>query len=186
MENVKKYVFCLFIAYSVIIVFLLYNNEKNIITSFNFIDSEENISKINKLEKQYNKLIKNECTDSIKELIDGYRKTSYKNKIDIGELRNVYFYYVPFSVQYQHAKDNCNLSKTDEDEIGLKFSIVIKNINEIENYLNYTHEVRMEDVSLSIYNYDFLSIKYHAIKKLQLEIIEELIEVSEKGSDTDE
>ena len=180
-EKIKDFLLHFLIIY---VVFIVVGGVIQLITypeEIKLNDSEENKEKYTELKREAELILDdNECHNTIKEMINNYEKTSFNGKINI----NKYFYdenFVPYVGFALSLKDNCNnyQAKINEENINGK---IVANALIFERIFNgskiFSYEISIKDIfAREIYGTGIEAAEYDMERKLELEIIKELLEI---------
>ena len=178
-ENIKKILIGSFIFYSIVIVILMLFNYNNATIGIELSDSNENKEKLNNYKKQVQLLESNECTDIISELIAYYEKTSYDGIVNLKEMYN-FVNENSFLSFFTKIKEGCSLSDVDIDKYNLPTKFISSSILQEHLYLNnrFQYEISLKDIwARDIADTYLVGTEYSISKKIQLEIIGNLIEI---------
>lgn len=187
-EKIKSVLFNVSIFYSVLIVGLMVFTFSTMTYRVELYDNNENKSRLNEYKEIVSSMEDNECTLVIKDIIKYYEDTSYNGSVNLKEMydydgeNGLLFYYIK-------VKEGCNISENDENEYDLptKFlsSIMYREI--IYQKYNFQYELKFTDMYLrDIAEASIYSTEYHISRKTILDIIDDLIEISNKEVSTDE
>ena len=181
-EKLKNYLFGISIFYSTIIILLI---TLNTITSTNTIelyDLKENKTKLNEYKNEISLLEQNSCTTTINQIINYYEKTSYNGEVDLKKFYNQGLEESILSL-YMNAKENCNLTEDDIEYYNFPTKVLATTIWQEELLKNhyFQYELTFKDIfTRSIVEPEISNIEYKISKNLQLEIIRDLIEFTNK------
>lgn len=178
-ENIKKILIGSFIFYSIVIVILMIFNYNNATLEIELSDSNENIQELNNYKKKVNLLENNECTSIIRELITYYEKTSYNGIVNLKEMydlagKNSFLNF------FTKIKEKCILSDEDIDKYNLPTKFISYQMPQEHLYQQnrFKFEISIKDIwARNIAETSLIGTEYNISKKIQLEIIDNLIEI---------
>ena len=179
-EKLKFYLFASSIFYSITILLLIIFNISNSVTSIELFDSIENINKLNEYKKEVTLLEQNSCTNTINQMIDYYEQTSYNGKVNLKDIYNLGIEKSLLSF-YIEIKENCDLTDKDIEKYNLPTKVLASSIQQDELLQNYyfQYELNLKDIfTRTVIEADISNTEYKISKNLQLEIIANLIELS--------
>ena len=178
-ENIKKMIVGSFIFYCAIIVILMLFNYSNAIVEIELSDSVENIETLNNYKNQVQLLEQNKCTNIISELIDYYEKTSYDGMVNVKEMYDFASENVFLSF-FSKIKEKCSLSDEDMDKYNLPVKFISYQMPQEHLYQKnmFQYELGLNDILMrNIAEPSLIGTEYNISKKIQLEIIDNLIEI---------
>lgn len=181
-ENIKNILLGVSIFYSIIIIILTVVTASNLVTTVELKDMEENKVKIKQYKQQLLTLPQNSCTEIIDEIINHYNKTSYNGKVNLKEMYEYDFDNSLLSY-YIKTRDNCKLSKEDEEKYNLPIKFITASIQRDEMYQRYyfQYELKINDSLTRLIVEPILSgLEYEINRKNILQIISDLIEISSR------
>ena len=181
-NNIKNTVFTVSIFYSIIIIILMIITLCNLVTKVELHDSKENKSKLVEYKEKLNTLDENKCTLVIKDIINHYEQTSYDGFVNI---KDMYVYDNENSIlsYYIKAKEACNITKEIETEYNLPSKFITSSIQRDETYQRYLfqYELKFTDFYTRLIAEAYIiPIEYEINRTNELEIIENLIEISNR------
>lgn len=183
-DQIKKILFTISIFYSLVILVLMIVKMNSFITTVELTDSEENKNKLNEYKEKLNLLDKNDCTNLIEKVIDHYEETSYEGKIKI---KDMYDYDGKNSLlsYYIKIKDICKFKDERLEEYELPTKFIISSIQRDELYQRYMFQYELGFIDFymrDIGQAALTSVEYNISKKIELEIIDSLINIYNKES----
>ena len=178
-EKIKKTVFSISIFYVVIVLVLMLISYFNATTSIELVNNEENIKELNKLKKELTSLENNSCTKEISKMIEYSENTSYNGKVN---LKKVYEN-LDSKIDYEKLFKVCDVTKEEKDNLSNLFitNMVLEEELYSHKYM-FQYELGIKDFYSRMVNEPGInSVEYNIIKKNELSIISNLIEIASKG-----
>ena len=183
-EKIKKIIFNISIFYVVIVLVLMLISYFNATTSIELVNNEENIKELNKLKKELTSLENNSCTKEISKMIEYSENTSYNGKVN---LKKVYEN-LDSKIDYEKLFKVCDVTKEEKDNLSNLFitNMVLEEELYSHKYM-FQYELGIKDFySRMINESDIKSTEYNIVKKNEINIISNLIEIASKGDDINE
>jgi hypothetical protein len=183
-EQVKRIIVTISMFYSLLILTLIIVKMNSFVTIVELTDSEENKNKLNEYIEKLNLLEKNDCTNLIDEVIKHYEDTSYDGKVKI---KDMYAYDGENSLlsYYLKIKDACNFKEEILEEYGLPTKFITSSIQRDELYQRYMFQYELGFIDFymrDIGQAALTGVEYSISKKIELEIIDSLINIYIKES----
>lgn len=177
-EKIKKIIFNISIFYVVIVLVLMLISYFNATSSIELVNSEENIKELNKLKNEVTLLEKNSCTNEISKMIEYSENTSYNGKVNLKEKWNDFNSYI----DYSELLKSCNVSEEEKDIRNLIVTDMILEEKIYYGKYKFQYELGIKDFYSRMSNESALNNSlYYIIKRTELSIISNLIEVASKG-----
>ena len=180
-ERIKSFLLHFLIIY---ILFVLITSIYTLITystTIKLSDTKENINLLNKYKSEADTILNdNACHKSIKNMISFYEKTSYNGIIDRNNFDFSWNAKTPISMGSELVA-NCDIYRdrfNEENIIGkiVASSLLFEEVFYMPNQFKY--EISFKDIfSRELYEGNIINAEYNSERKLELEIIKELLEI---------
>ena len=184
-NKLKSIILGISIVYSFMVLILMLLSFNTAVTTVELVDIEENILKLNNYQNEVNKLEQNSCTKVIKDLINYYEETSYNGKVKLKDIYDFGFE-KSFLSFFGEMKNNCNLTEEELNKYNFPTKFLTTSVQQDELLKNYyfQYELSFKDFfTRSIVEPTLLITEYKINRSFQLEIIDNLIEISNKEVD---
>lgn len=175
----KFFLFGCSIFYSIVIIILMSLSLYCSNSSVSLVVNKENDLVIENYKTEMGLLKDKACADVINSMIKYYEETAYNGEVNLRELYE-YANTTSFLPLYVKARENCNITDEDNNKHNLPaevLTIVMQQENLFQRYY-YQYELSMKDI-YTRYMIDptFTPTEYNIRKKMELEVIGDLIEI---------
>lgn len=181
-EKIKKTILYLSIIYSIIVIGMMFINRFSLTSSIELSLNEKDNYIIDKYALEIKLMEQTECTDTIKEMINFYKKTTYNGKVNLKEMYN-YNIENSYLSLYSKASKNCNLTEEEKEKNNLSaevLTVVMQEEKIIQQYI-YQYELSIKDIYIRNINEPYLeNTIYNIRKKMEKEVIKNLIEITKE------
>ena len=183
-EKIKLMLEGAFIFYTITIIILTIYNGKTINKTIEFPSNDEYTETLNTYKQQLSTMKKNNCNNTINNLINYYEKTNYTT-ITYKEYYNQTIKGQTSTLlsHYPTIKQACNLNEQTINKYNLNFLFLTGSIqfDEIIQNQSYNYEINIKDNFFrQIVEPNLTTYEYNINRKSILIIISNLIEISKK------